>query len=331
MADDFDADPSDTPGDQASKPAGSLPEWYREIFPAGPHDGFYGKLGEHALIHVLRDPGTLVVTFDNLSDAGYPGYDISPWAEKFIHDNGWSHLGIVAQGPTWYRDARLIEQMEQLRASGFFTRFHRVLMAGASMGGFGAMAFADLAPGCDVIAFSPQSTLSNKLVPWETRFPKGRAQDWTLPRSDVACTIGQCGRVWVVLDPFLKPDRDHIARLPQDRITYLKAFGQGHKTALMLRRMDLLKAVMLRAVEGTLTTQWYYKATRARKGIYLYRRQMEEHLAARGKETLIPRLVEAFRAGRRQQRTWKATPPPPVQDDTPEFEQPRTAPPRLQP
>lgn len=295
MADEFE-EGDDAP--QAPPLQDALPDWYREIFPAGPCDGFYEKLGAHALIHVDRGPHVLVVTFDNLSDAGYPGYDIKAWAEKFIRDGGYSHLGVVAQGPTWFRDARLIARMEELAREGFFARFERVVMAGTSMGGFGALAFADLAPGCDVVAFSPQSSLSSELVPWERRFDRGRAQDWSLPRSDAATTLQGVGKVWVVLDPFLIPDLKQVGRLPQDKITLLKSFGQGHKTALLLRRMELLKELMSRAIKGELDEAWFYSATRKRKDIYLYRKVMENHLQTRGKQHRIPKLMKAFKARR---------------------------------
>ncbi|OOY20383.1 hypothetical protein BMI86_07455 [Thioclava sp. DLFJ5-1] len=302
MADDFEDDAAGGETGLEEK----LPDWYREIFPAGPRDGFYEKLGAHALIHVARDPATLVVTFDNLSDAGYPGYDIRPWAEKFIRDNGWSHLGVVAQGPTWFRDARLIARMEALRDQGFFEGYARVVMTGTSMGGFGALAFADLAPGCEVVAFSPQTTLARDLVPWERRFARGRDQDWSLPRSDAAEHSGAAAKVWVVCDPFLQEDMRQVGRLPRDNVTLLKAFGQGHKTALVLRRMELLKAVIARAVTGELSEDWYYRSTRGRKDIYLYRKVMEDHLASRGKEHRIPRLVAAFKARRQAQRQARA-------------------------
>lgn len=296
MNDEFDEDPaSETPALTER-----LPDWYREIFPAGPCDGFYEKLGQHALIHVERSRDILVVTFDNLSDAGYPGYDIKAWAEKFIRDKNWSHLGVVAQGPTWFRDATLIARMEKLAADGFFARFDRVVMAGTSMGGFGAMAFADLAPGCDVVAFSPQSTLSANLVPWEGRFGKGRKQDWTLPRSDAAETLDGVGKLWVVYDPFLIPDLHQVTRLPADKVIALKAFGQGHKTALALRRMELLKTVMTEAIEGRLTPEWFHRVNRSRKDIYTYRKSMEEHLEARGKADRIPQLIKAFRVRARR-------------------------------
>ncbi|WP_339109655.1 hypothetical protein [Thioclava sp. GXIMD4216] len=301
-----DTDSEDLAEDHARLPEKQAPEeilpaWYREIYPAGGCDGFYEKIGDHALIHVDRGPETLVVTFDNLSDAGYKGYDIRAWAENFLRDSNVSHLGVVAQGPTWFRDAALIARMEALAARGFFRRFERVVMAGTSMGGFGALAFADLAPGCDVLAFSPQTTLAAGLVPWETRFAPGRAQDWTLPRSDAARTLAGVNRIWLVYDPFLAPDRHQALRLPQDRVIALKAFGQGHKTALVLRRMEQLKAVMGAAIDGTLTPALFYRLTRGRKDLYLYRKVMEGHLSDRGHAARIPAFQRAFRL--RAQRT----------------------------
>ncbi|MEZ5868571.1 MAG: hypothetical protein R3D46_09035 [Defluviimonas denitrificans] len=59
-----------------------VPNWYAEIFPAGKHDGFYERLGEHALSFVERSTQQLVVSFDNLSDAGYPYHDVTPGAKR---------------------------------------------------------------------------------------------------------------------------------------------------------------------------------------------------------------------------------------------------------
>ena len=158
----------------------SPPQWYKEIFPGGPRTGFYENHARHALLFVERSPEVLVVSFDNLAEAGGRHLAREPWAGKFIADNGWSHLSIFAHGPTWFRDATLIERLENLRNSDFFKRFRKVVFCGTSMGGFAALTFARLSPGSTVIAFSPQSTLAAELVPWEVRFRKGRGQDWTL-------------------------------------------------------------------------------------------------------------------------------------------------------
>lgn len=276
-----------------------VPPWYAEIFPAGEKDGFYQRFGDHAASFVDRGKDQLVVSFDNLSDAGYPYLDIDPWAGKFVRDNGWSHLGIYARGPSWYRDQRLITFLEGLRDTGFFEQFSNVALIGTSMGGFAALAFASLCPGATVVALSPQSSLGADKVPWERRFPKGRHQDWTLPYSDAADHIGDIKTAYVLYDPFFDVDKNQVLRLPQDKITHLKGFGFGHKTAVVLRRMGVLKDVMQGAIENTLTAAEFQKMTRHRKDIYLYRVSMEYHLTARGKETLVEPFRAAFRNRKR--------------------------------
>ena len=79
-------------------PLMGVPLWYQDIFPQGEFDGFYRKLGNHAVNYIERDPMQLVVTFDNLAEAGGRHYARDAWAAKFIADNGWSHLGVFAGG-----------------------------------------------------------------------------------------------------------------------------------------------------------------------------------------------------------------------------------------
>lgn len=281
---------------------GGIPPWYSEIFPAGLLDGFYSKLGDHAACFVDRGAHQLVVSFDNLAEAGGKRYDREPWAAKFCSDNGWSHLGILAQPPSWFRDARLITYLEKLRDDGFFEGFERVAFCGTSMGGFGALTFSSLSPGATIIALSPQTTLHADLVPWETRFAKGRRRDWELPYSDAAEQTETAGRIFLVYDPFHKGDSAHIARLHGSNLVPLHGIGLGHKSALVLRRMDRLKPVMKGAIEGSLTPLAFYQMLRARKDVYLYRQIMEEHLRERGHEVRAERFKLAFKRRRKSAR-----------------------------
>lgn len=282
-----------------------IPYWYAEIYPAGPATGWFQKWNHHAASFVDRGKAQLVVSFDNLSDAGYPHPDISPWAEKFVRENGWSHLGIYARGPSWYRDPDLIAHLEALRDRGFFEQFERVALIGTSMGGFAALTFSSLAPGATVVALSPQSTLDTAVVPWETRFHKGMRQDWTLPFSDAATQIDALAKGYVIYDPFMPPDKAHVMRLPQERLIHLRGFGFGHKTAVVLRRLDLLKTIMHGAITGTLAPPAFYRATRTRKDLYVYRLSMEAHLAAKGQENRMLAFRRAFRL-RRQATNMRA-------------------------
>ncbi|MGV6839624.1 MAG: hypothetical protein ACWA40_05460 [Planktomarina sp.] len=279
---------------------GGFPSWYYEIFPAGPAKGFYQKWDMHSLVCVERSPKQLVITFDNLAEAGNKRYDREAWAGKFCRDNGWSHIGVFAQGPTWFRDDKLIAYFEYLAASGYFSQYDNVALAGASMGGFGAMIFASMIPGATVLAFSPQSTLAQNLVPWERRFGKGRAQDWTLDLSDAARTLDDAARTYVIYDPFLKNDVLHVNRLPPNKITVLKGPGLGHKSALVLRRMNVLKAVMSQGIAGDLTPGSFKSLIEGRKSIYLYRKNMEAHLNERGKPQMALQFRAAFQRRKRE-------------------------------
>ena len=270
------------------------PSWYREIYPGGSQTGFYHKLGDYAASFVDRGQNQLLITFDNLHNAGNKDFNREPWAQKFCADRGWSHLGIYAQASTWFRDQPLIEFLEGLKEQGFFRRFDAVSLAGTSMGGFAALAFAGLSPGSTVVAFSPQTTLDTNLVPWEHRFAKGRAADWSLKYSDAADHVSSAGKAYIVYDPFMENDKKHVERLSGENIVLLRGFGIGHKSALLLNRMGHLKTVMERGVSNELLPAEFYELMRSRKGIYMYRMNMEGYLTEKGKQTLIPQFRAAF-------------------------------------
>lgn len=287
---------------EQEQPEITLPGWFKDIYPAGPFDGFYHKRGHHAVVHVARSPDVLVVSFDNLAEAGGRDYHRDAWAAKFIGDSGWSHLGIFASGPTWFREDKLIAYLEFLRASGFFRQFKKVVMCGTSMGGFGALTFSSLVPGCSVIAFSPQSTLSKESAGWDRRFPKGRRQDWTLPFSDAAGQIQSAGQIYLVYDPFDALDRRHAKRMEGANVMHLHATGFGHKSAFVLRRMSRLKEVMTAAVDGSLTPQSFRQMIEPRKAIYLYKKNMMQYLEARNKPQMAEAFAKAFKRKRRALR-----------------------------
>lgn len=283
------------------------PSWFREIYPAGPRDGWFRKFGDHSCSFVDRGKKQLVVSFDNLSQAGNEAYAREPWAQKFCEDRGFSHLGVYAQTPSWFRQDALIKELERIRDDGFFKQFDEVAFVGTSMGGFAALTFSALSPGARVVAFSPQSTLDKALVPWESRFAKGRAADWSLPYSDSATSTQSAKQVFVVYDPFHASDKGHIDRLTGDNIVRLKGFGLGHKSALALNRMEALKPVMEGGIAGTLEPETFYQMIRARKDVYLYRHTMEGYLAAKGEDTRRNRFAAAFIRRRRKLQASTAT------------------------
>lgn len=276
------------------------PAWFVDIAPPKPATGFYRKLNHHGAAFVDRGRKQLLVTFDNLHNVGDPRINRTLWAEKFAADQGWSFLGVFAQAPVWYRDSELIEMFEDLRENGFFASFDNVAFAGTSMGAFAALSFSSCAPGSTVLAFSPQSTLDETLVPWETRFAKGRAADWSLAFSDAAKEIATARDVQLYYDPFFEPDRKQVERLQGGNVRHFKCFGFGHKSALVLNRMGHLKTVMKSGIEGTLAASDFYPMIRDRRNIRLYLTEMQAHLEAKGMTERSEQLKAAFRKRQRQ-------------------------------
>lgn len=255
---------------------------------AGP-GGFFRAEGQHSFLYVPRGD-TLVVTFDNLDIALTKRADRRPWGYAFIEKQGWSMLGAMAEGWTWYRDPWVPDQFAALAAEGFFARFSRVVFYGASMGGYAACAFVGACPGADVVAISPQSTLERALVPWETRYRTAWGRDFSGPTGDAAVASAAARRVTLLYDPYEPLDAAHANRFAGANVMKLRAPLMGHRLGSSLQQMGILSAVTLGALGGTLTEAEFYRLIRARRGFARYQRELFRRAVERGHLELARRL-----------------------------------------
>lgn len=280
------------------KDAAVYPLWFAELMPGGGGSGFLEKTRRHSLMFVERRQPRLLVTFDNLSNVRDTSPLRLPWAFKFARDHKVSHLGVFAHRPDWYRDMGLIDRMSRLAGEGFFDGYERVLFAGSSMGAFGALVFSSLVPGAHALAFNPQTTLNPEIVPWEERFARGRAQDWSLPLSDAAALMERQGRVDVLYDPDFEPDRLHVNRLDGPTLRRFKCWFSNHKSAVFLRKIDALKPVMEAALFDELTEPDFYRLYRARRRLPWYAGSLSARAEEKGHSDMAARVRPAFRAAR---------------------------------
>lgn len=289
-------EPEEFDGGEAEAQAEPAPAWLVDLRRSPHRQGFYRGLGNHALVFADRGADRLVVSFDNLSSVRDDVVNRDPWGYGFVARQGWSQLGVLAFTPDWFRDPALFAALSELAGQGFFARYRSVTLTGTSMGGYAACAFASLAPGCQVIAFSPQSTLAKPLVPWEKRFSAGRKADWSGPFADGASGLRHAGEAWLVHDPCCTEDARHIARFNGGNLRHLRMRHAGHKTALALRRAGLLGWTVAEAIEGRLTETRFQIACRGlrREGWYLD--ALAARAAARGDFRHIGRLVSLLAA-----------------------------------
>ncbi|MTJ05207.1 MAG: hypothetical protein FH759_11025 [Sediminimonas qiaohouensis] len=256
-------------------------------------DGFYRPGPEgHSFLYVPRSRDTLVVTFDNLDITMTKREDRRPWGYSFIEAQGWSMLGVLAGGWTWYREPWVAEQFDDLRDSGFFKQFKRVVFYGASMGGYAACAFSPAAPGADVVAISPQSTVDKSVVPWESRYKAVWDRDFTGRYGDAAEVSRAARRVSILYDPYEPLDASHAARFTNDNVQHLRAPLLGHRLGTSLQQMGILNPIILGALSGDLGQNEYYRLLRARRDAPRYQRELFNRAVESGHKRLARRLGE---------------------------------------
>jgi hypothetical protein len=251
--------------------------------------GFYRESPDHSFLYIPRGD-TLVLTFDNLDIAMEKREDRRPWGFAFIEKQGFSMLGVMANGWTWYRDPWVWAQFDDLRDTGFFAQFKRVVFYGASMGAYAACAFVPACPGADVVAISPQSTLDKRLVPWETRYHTAWGRDYSGPYGDAAEVSRAARRVTLLYDPYEPLDAAHVARFDGPNVMKLRTPLLGHRLGSSLQQMGILSQITLGALNGTLTELEFYRTIRARKSFQRYQRELFKRALAKGRTGLARKL-----------------------------------------
>lgn len=277
----------------------SDPAWLTEVTSGQVGSSQFFAHTDFAIQHTFRKTDVLFVTFDNLSSAREQQHMRDPWGFTLARKSGWSHLGVLSYRPNWFRTPSLFAQLEKLAAKGLFKGFKRVVFSGTSMGGFGACAFSPLAPGCEVIAFSPQSTLSPDLAGWDTRYPMGTSANWDGPYADAAQSAASAARVWLVYDPRIPEDLRHAQRFTSPNVAHLKARNAGHKTAWFLRTAGVLGNLTREIIDETMSEPHFYQLYRETRRLRSYEMSVVERAMARGGPDSKAQLAQILRARKR--------------------------------
>jgi hypothetical protein len=252
--------------------------------------------GEHVAADFIRRSDVLFVTFDNLATVGQ--YDPPrPWLHAWMEGAGFSVLGLIARRKDWYRNAETPRVLSDLRGSGLFDRFRRIVFCGASMGGYAALTYARLVPGAAVLVFSPQTTLDRRLVPFEGRFRYGqRKWDWTSDAFlDGADGIADAPEVWVFHDPFVPEDRAHARRLTGPAVRHVTCGHFGHRLMRQLKSCGVLDDIFRGIGEGRFDEPAFRRALRCRRDLRAWRKAFLANAEARH-PALARRAVAIFAA-----------------------------------
>ncbi|WP_428928717.1 phosphoadenosine phosphosulfate reductase [Marinibacterium sp. SX1] len=243
-------------------------------------EGMFEDLGDRHFATFIERDNTLLVTFETvqgirtLSDRDQPlGFDM-------VRAQDWSHLCLISDGDTWFRDPVLYEFFDRLIDDGFFETYHRIVFYGAGPCGYAAAAFSVAAPGAIVLAVQPQATLDPRMTEWDPRFTEMRRVSFTDRFGFAPDMIDAAERAFVFYDPCEPCDAMHAALFRRPNVSRMRMAHMGDTLQTRLIEMGILYQLLLLAGTGRLTELAFARLYRARRDHAAYLRNLMAHLDA---------------------------------------------------
>ena len=222
----------------------------------------------------MENQDTLLVTFEThqriaeSSDAGEPlGWDLS-------RALGWSHLCLLSDGDTWFREPQVYGFFDRLVDEGFFDDFERVIFYGAGACGYAAAAFSVAAPGAQVVVLRPQATLDPRVAEWDHRFTHMRRTAFDDRYGYAPDMLDAADRAFVIYDPEEELDAMHAALFTRSNVTKFRMRFMGADLENALMQMNLLYRIIAQASAGKLTRLALSRLFRARRNTVPYLKRL---------------------------------------------------------
>ncbi|WP_238367332.1 phosphoadenosine phosphosulfate reductase [Mesobacterium pallidum] len=251
----------------------SKTDWLRSVGEIADAQGYLQPLGPRHNAVFIEDGETMLVTFETIQGIQALSEDAQPLGWTLVRRLGWSHICILSDGDTWYRDAQVYAYFDLLTDEGFFDEFDQVIFYGAGPGGYAAAAYSVAAPGATVIAVQPQATLDPRVTEWDDRFIEMRRTDFTDRYGYAPDMLDAAMQAHVLYDPREDLDAMHAALFTRPNVRKHRMPGMGDALQSELMEMQILNKVIARAADGKLDTLDFAKLYRARRnhGPYLRR------------------------------------------------------------
>lgn len=269
--------------DTADQPApDSRESWLSMMERLAEDSGYFDPLGDRHFAFFVDESPTLIVSFEAMDDIRARP-DQLPLGHAIAAAHGWSHLCLICDGETWFRDPRVYGYFDRLVDDAFFEDFDRVVFMGADVQGYAAAAFSVAAPGCSVLAISPRATMTPAIAGWDRRAPKARRLDFTSRYGFAPDMIEAAGAVFVIHDPEVATDAMHAALFRGPHVTHLHAPRLEGRVDWALSHMQLHAPLVDQLVAGTLTPASWGRLWRARRNFGPYLRIMLARADASGR------------------------------------------------
>lgn len=261
-------------------------EWLAKLEEIVDEEGYLQPLGQRHWACFYEEKPILLVTFESIQSIQNRNDTGQPLGFELVRELGWSHLCVLSDGDTWYRDPAVFAYFDRLADDGFFDEFERVVFYGAGPGGYAASVFSVTAPGATVVAIQPQATLDPSLVPWDTRYKEMRRVSFGNPYGYAPRLLEAAERAFVIYDPYETEDAIHAALMARDNTALLRTPHMGDNLEFHLAEMQVLFRILAKAGKGTLTPMAFFKLWRARRGYLPYLRTMRGKTLENGRDFL---------------------------------------------
>ena len=219
---------------------------------------------KHAAILIKRKD-TLLVTFETHARMAELSAEAHPLGWTMVKGLDWSHLCLVSEDDTWFREPRVYCFFDRLIDDGFFDQFDQVIFYGAGPCGYAASAFSVSAPGAKVVMLRPQATLDPERTEWDDRYIRMRRTSFTDRFGYAPDMLGGAAEAVLLYDPEVELDAMHAALFSHPKLLRFRTRYLGYQIETELMQMRVLLRLLAQVGSGKLTRTSLGRLFRARR------------------------------------------------------------------
>ncbi len=261
--------------------------WLRAAEEVAGDDGYVERLGpRHAAIFVEEKP-TLLVSFESRQSILGLSQTEHPLGWSMVKALGWSHLCLLCDGETWFRDRTVYGYFDRLVDDGFFDEFEQVIFYGEGACGYAAAAFSVAAPGAKVVALRPQATLDPRITEWDDRYAEMRRVAFDDRYGYAPDMLDAAEHAFVLYDPEIALDAMHAALFTRHNVTKFRVRFLGSRLEQALTEMDVLLRILAQVSSGKLNRLSLARLFRARRGHVPYLKRVLARLERENRLYLV--------------------------------------------
>ncbi|MEM6479554.1 MAG: phosphoadenosine phosphosulfate reductase [Pseudomonadota bacterium] len=284
----------------------SRPDWDHALRALAEARGEYIELDADHHVIQAGSGDQLIVTFESAHDIRNIQDNSLPYGLTLAQSLNVSVIIVICLRPTWFRAPAVFSFFDALTDDDVFESYDDVLFFGAGLGGYAAAAFAVAAPGCNVLAISPQATLDPRVTEWDPRFISARRRSFT-DRYGFAPEMAEAAQQTTVL---YNPDDDleamHSALFARPGITRFRCRHMGRDLVTALEELGILDATVSAALNTDLTTESFARLYRKRRDYGPYLRALLTEIEDQDRPKLVSWLAANVLARRNMPRMRRA-------------------------